>query len=136
MMYLASPYTHRIPSVQEWRFNAVTAAVAELVNFHVEVFSPIVYTHPISKMIPDVMNTLKFWMDIDEGFMDRCDQLGMLALPGWLESKGMLQEFKYMRLGQGKPWHVIDPEALGIYTMVGMPPETWRGEETDLWLRT
>lgn len=136
MIYLASPYSHPIPTVMEWRYNAVTAAVAEMLNHLLQVFSPITYTHPISKMVPGFMNDLDFWLDIDRGFMDVCDMMAILTLPGWRESKGIDSERDIMVGMQGKPLYFIDPYHLGIYSMIGMPPDMWCGKETDLWQRT
>ena len=131
LIYLASPYTHENKNITEWRVRAVTAATAELINKGYCVFSPIVYTHELAKVMPDSHDTHDNWIAIDKWFMDMCAILGVLTLPGWELSVGIGIEEEYMGK-QNKPLLYISPEELGIYSLVGSPPE-YRKERTTLW---
>jgi len=70
MIYLASPYTHADPAVQQKRFEDAARAAATILREGRLVFSPIVHGHPI----------------------ERCDKLVVLKLPGWSESRGIKAE--------------------------------------------
>lgn len=98
VIYLACPYSHEDPAVEQQRFEAVTQAAAELTSGGRTVFSPITMTHPITEAIrardgkePDH----KGWMDFDQPFMEMCSEIYVLMLDGLLDSTGVQQELNY-----------------------------------------
>ena len=122
MVYLASPYTHKDPSVEEWRYRAVLVATAILTARGVNVFSPIVYSHHLARVLPQQLYTHDFWLNFDKKFMDRCEVLSILSLPGWDKSDGVNTEFNYMVNKQRKPFRLCDPKDINLYSMLGMEP--------------
>ncbi len=65
------------------------------------VFSPISHTHPIAEA-GDLPKGWEFWESYDRTFLEWCDRLHVLKLPGWRESIGVAAEIQIA--GQlGKP---------------------------------
>lgn len=93
MIYLASPYTHPDLKVVEERFKAVCAVSSEIMRRNIELFSPIAHTHPIA-MAGGLPTDWDFWKRFDEWFIQRCDQLWVLMLDGWRNSKGVAAEIE------------------------------------------
>ena len=90
MIYLASPYTHSEPGVREARFEAACLATAELVRAGHVVFSPIVHGHPLVRF--DLPIEWEYWERIDGEHLRHCDEVVVLMLEGWRESRGVQAE--------------------------------------------
>jgi hypothetical protein len=90
MIYLASPYTHSDPRVRDARFNAACQATAVLVRAGQIVFSPIVHGHPLVRF--DLPIEWEYWEHFDREYLRRCDELAVLMLDGWRESRGVQAE--------------------------------------------
>ena len=92
-IYLACPYAHPDESVRESRFNAVSKKAAELMNRGHVVFSPISHSVPIGRYLESTGH--EFWMAQDLPLLAVCDEMWVLALPGWTDSKGIQVERDY-----------------------------------------
>jgi len=90
MIYLASPYTHADLSIREARFDAACLATAELVRAGHVVFSLIVHGHPLVRF--DLPIEWDYWERIDREHLRRCDEVVVLMLDGWRESRGVQAE--------------------------------------------
>lgn len=106
LIYLASPYSHPDPAVQEQRFNAVCWAAARLMRDGHLIFSPIAHTHPIAQA-GGLPGDWEFWRKYDHAMLDVSAELWVLRLDGWEQSQGVKAEIEYMR-GRGKPVRFID----------------------------
>ena len=95
MIYLASPYTHADPSVREARFQAVCRQAAEMMRRGVVVFSPIAHSHAIAAYGLPI--EWAFWERFDRVFLERCDEVWVLALDGWSVSRGVQAEIAMAR---------------------------------------
>jgi len=93
MIYLASPYSHPLSSVREDRFKRVSIVAARLLKEGKIVYSPIAHTHPIA-VYGELPNGWEFWEKIDRAFMQRCDSLVVVKMPGWEISRGVLAEIR------------------------------------------
>lgn len=109
MIYLASPYSHIKPSVVETRFETVCRAAGRLMMDGHIIFSPIAHTHPIAKL-GKLPSHWEFWRMYDEVMLDACDELWVLKMPGWDESRGVAGEIAYIKQSTEKPIKYIDPE--------------------------
>ena len=89
MVYLASPYAHDSAAVREARLEAVRHVCGTLVNQGVIVLSPMVYT---SELATRGFHPSQGWYAFDLQFLARADELLVLQLPGWEQSKGVLVE--------------------------------------------
>lgn len=91
MIYVASPYSHQNPIVEDHRFEIAQEYVTACFRQHIVAFSPIYYCHPIARKnkLPGDAN---FWKNFNNTIMRRCDALHVLQLIGWRESKGVQYE--------------------------------------------
>ena len=94
MIYLASPYSHPNPLMRIARFNAVARAAARLMAEGKEVFCPITHSHPIQAM-GDLPAGWEYWKRIDQWALEHCDEVYILALPGWDTSEGVRAEVAF-----------------------------------------
>jgi len=107
MKYLASPYTSKSFITRMQRYEAACKYAAMLMGQGVQVFSPIAHTHPIAEA-GKLPRDWKFWATFDEWFISRCDELIVLKLPGWEESKGVQAEIKLAKKYQ-VPVRYVEP---------------------------
>lgn len=106
MIYLASPFSHPDPMVRQARFEAACRAAAELTRQGKTVFAPVVHSYAIAKYgLPD---DWKFWQRHDRRFLEACDEVLVLTLPGWEESVGVQAEIAIAR-ELGKPVRLLSP---------------------------
>lgn len=89
LIYLASPYAHPSASVREARLEAVRYVCGEMVNRGKIVMSPLVY---LGELAYKGVHLPQGWYAFDLQLLARCDELVVLQLPGWEESKGVLAE--------------------------------------------
>jgi len=55
-IYLATPYSHNLPGLREWRFKKINEVAGKLMLDGHIVFSPISHSHPISLTIDNGMD--------------------------------------------------------------------------------
>ena len=92
-IYLACPYSHKDPEVQERRYDIATRKAADLMFAGHIVFSPITHSHPISHHLPEMGHD--FWMRQDFAFLDWADELWVCGIDGFRESEGVNAEIDY-----------------------------------------
>jgi len=117
LVYLASPYSHKDPCVRCRRFDLACHATAPLTVAGLPVFSPIAHSHPIA-LTGVIPWDWPGWYKYDEPFMEVCEAMIVLTIPGHLASKGVAGEIEFMKK-QGKR----------IYEM--QPLDGWRGDKYD-----
>ena len=119
--YLATPYTHPDPAVQEWRFERVTEAVALLLGEGYDcIYSPITHSHPIDKHLPHRQADHDFWVNkFDLPFLANSARLLVLLLPGWSHSTGVSMEIK--QAGERSiPVSFVEPVYDEMFRLVGV----------------
>jgi len=99
--YIASPYSHEDPRVEEERFRLVQDFCAELVKRDYHVFSPIAHWHPIAQR-HNLPHEFEFWQNLDHTMIRASKGLIVLTLEGWHMSKGVLNEIQFANM-IGKP---------------------------------
>ena len=92
-IYLASPYTHSDPAIMEYRFKVVCRVAARLMREGNYIFSPIAHTHPIA-VAGDLPKGWEYWSGYDKVMIRSCNELWILEIPGWQDSKGITAERK------------------------------------------
>lgn len=100
LVYLASPYSNDNKNIVTARYEAVLEATARLLNQGKIVFSPIVHSHFLGEH-HGLQGDWDFWKQFDETYIERCDELYVLMLDGWRESKGVAAEIE-LAFAQGK----------------------------------
>ena len=99
MIYLASPYSHPDPAIRDQRYLAACRATVRLLLAGQTVFSPIVHGHALVAF--GLPTDWEFWARHDEQYLRRCQELIVLAIPGWDESEGVQHEIDLaQRLGK------------------------------------
>lgn len=100
-IYLCAPYSHWNPIVRWLRVRAVNRKAAELMDMGFTVFSPISHSHPISRYTQAHCCDPDFWVRQDLVFMPVCDEVWVLRLRGWRNSRGIRVEIEEAeRLGK------------------------------------
>ena len=92
LIYLASPYSHESEAIKEKRFELVCEYAAGLMKQGLFVYSPIAHTHPISRY--GLPGDWDFWESYDTLMISKCDEIKVLQIPGWQESKGVQAEIQ------------------------------------------
>jgi hypothetical protein len=136
LIYLASPYTHDERWGEAGRYHEVAKATSVMLQRGWTVFSPIVHSHPLATQY-GCPQTWAFWGRHDRKYLEMCDELWVLALDGWKESRGVTEELK-IAADMDKRIRVIDPWLLEQLTdltqhefVTGQDYETFINE----WLR-
>ena len=93
LLYLAVPYSHSDPVVEEFRLTAV-GEVAGFLMCHGEiVFSPISHGIAISRQ-SKLPTTWAYWQNFCEAYLSVSHTLAILTLEGWKESEGVNGEME------------------------------------------
>ncbi len=86
-IYLAVPYTGR----EEEGFKEANKKAGELMSQGHMVFSPISHTHPIA-IACNLPKEYEYWEHYDRTFIKWCDELHVICLKNWVNSKGVIAE--------------------------------------------
>lgn len=99
LIYLASPYSSEYQGKIEDRVRKVQTATAKLIEQGNLIFSPIVHSHPICDLVHfSPLNTaeeMSGWTQYDHDFIDHCDEVWVLMIAGWDQSRGVSDEIAY-----------------------------------------
>lgn len=96
MIYLAAPYSHPNEAVREERYLDTCRFLVSHAREGCFLYSPIVHWHHIAvhwKLPTD----WPFWERQCLPMLEKADELWVLCLPGWLNSKGVTAETTYWR---------------------------------------
>ncbi len=105
--YLACPYTHTDPLVQESRFHAANRAAAHIINNGHFVYSPISHCHPLA-MDSKLPGDWRFWEKYCRVSIGWCNRIMVLRVPGWEVSTGVQAEIK-IGIERGLVIEYMDP---------------------------
>lgn len=108
VVYLACPYVHENPAIMDYRVKQATEKAAELMLQGYNVFSPLTHSDPIADELDDETRfNHDFWLSRDIQLIQRCvDEIHVLCLEGWEESKGVGMELdEARRLGLNVVYH-------------------------------
>ena len=110
LIYLASPYAHPSNRVQEARLEAVRYVCGQMVNEGKIVMSPLVY---LGELAFKGVHPPQGWYAYDLQLLARSDELIVLQLPGWEDSKGVMVEIAGAQT-KGIPIHRLPLEEADI----------------------
>lgn len=100
MIYVASPYTFKSPSIErvywkmKFRHAAVERYVAHLIKQGEFPYSPIVYAHEISHRYA-LPTDAEWWKSFNEHMLRKADVLHVYNMEGWEQSKGIAMEMQF-----------------------------------------
>lgn len=107
MIYIASPYSHPQPSVEQERYEKVKAYTTKLISeYKLLAFSPIVYGHQFRT---DIEGSFEQWADFDKYMIRHSSCMHVFKLPGWEESVGVTAEIE-LAVECGIPIHYVEPK--------------------------
>ena len=89
LMYLASPYAHPSAAVREARLEAARYVCGKMVDDGKIVMSPLVY---LGELAYKGVHPPQGWYAFDLQLLARCDEMLVLQLPGWEDSRGVMVE--------------------------------------------
>lgn len=89
-VYLASPYSHRLPEVMVSRWRVVCRIAANLMQKGIFVYSPIAHNHPCVEF--GCPRTWEFWEQYDRAFLNVCSRMLIANIEGWETSTGVNAE--------------------------------------------
>ena len=100
MIYLAAPYSDPDPAVREFRFLWASRYTAACLRAGVLVYSPLSHGHAVAvtsvpasrKGEPAVPTDIHFWKRHAKWFIQRCEKVVVLMLPGWEKNDGVEME--------------------------------------------
>ncbi len=97
--YLAVPFEHENPVIEQLRYECTTHAVGKLMGRKkgYPIFSPITHSYPIRSR-----GYLKHWehkdfLKFDLTMLSSASKLYVLMLEGWTRSKGVTQELEFVK---------------------------------------
>lgn len=96
-IYVASPYSDPDPDVRADRYFRVLKHTAELIAEGRPAYSPIVHFHDMA-IRHDLPYDFHFWKRVNASMIQGCEELHVLRLPGWEESKGVAFEIEFAAL--------------------------------------
>ena len=106
MLYIATPYSHSDPVVMQQRYKKSCIATAKLMAAGIVVFNPLANTVPVVELGGLDLSHEQF-MQLDIPILQRSDEILVVALDGWTESKGVKQEM-FEAFSLRKPITLID----------------------------
>ena len=89
--YLATPYTHDDPLIEDYRAMVSDKIAADLTADGRVIFAPISAWHHISRK-HKLPGLFEYWLKLDEEFLKICKTMIIITLPGWRESRGVNAE--------------------------------------------
>lgn len=101
-----------------YRFDAVCRTAAALIRQGVVVVSPIAHSHPIFVCDPETGSSFEAWQQLDEALIIASEEMWVLALPGWDESRGVRSEIQFC-IRNGIPVHLVDRQGENIDAEAG-----------------
>lgn len=97
MIYVASPYSSPQPEVREHRYRMVMNYIYHnTMSGLPRLFSPIQYTHEMAKHY-NMPDDFAFWQTFCLSWLERADELHILKMEGWQESRGLQAEWSFAK---------------------------------------
>lgn len=110
-VYVAAPFKDPSKHIVRQRIHYATAYSAELMVKGFNVYSPLSVGAQLMEYLPQSVEwDHDFWMPRDFQWLDMCNELHVLQLPGWDRSTGVEQEIHHASLENKKTVYVTIDE--------------------------
>jgi len=123
LVYVSSPYSivgkidgtiEEDKAVLERRVKQVNKFIAACMRVYFDkylFFGPVSHSHPVGQFMPSDFNTFWFWVESQDHYWvaERADEVWVLMLDGWKESKGVQYEIALAK-ERGIPIKYFDPK--------------------------
>lgn len=98
MVYLASPYSHTHAKVRLYRYNLITKITGELQDRYPYAFiGPITQSHNTAQYMINNNTEFTAWIIRDFTYISHCNELWVIMIDGWQESKGIQEELLFAK---------------------------------------
>lgn len=94
LYYLASPFSSKLPEVEDERFKTITKVAAELLKVGIKGIYPITSSVEIGKYM-EAKTTFEHWAELDFMYIEHCDHVIVADMLGWQESIGVQAEIEF-----------------------------------------
>lgn len=111
IVYLSAPYSSDLKAEQEGRYNDLLELQGILLEAGVNCVNPLANTVPAAKYMKNMNLGYDDYLKNDLVILDRCDELLVLALPGWTRSEGVKKEIAFA-LARQLPVTVIEKDEM------------------------
>ena len=119
LFYVGSPYTlHEGGLAMAYR--DACKVTAKLISERIHVISPIAHSHGIALHGGLDPTDHGIWMPADEPLMKVCFGLIIAMLPGWENSRGVVEEMRYFHHAK-KPIFMLDPATMTAWRVMNIP---------------
>jgi hypothetical protein len=108
MIYLATPFSHPVESVRHERARIAAFVAGLLIKGGSKVYSPIAHSYMITQEHDDIGLDFESWAAIDREMIVHCSELWVVLIPGWDQSHGVREEFRFAQT-LGKKLRAITP---------------------------
>lgn len=96
MIYVASPYSHPSEIVRLGRYEFVTKLIGQLQDHYPYAFiGPITQSHHTAKYMLKDNTEFVAWARRDLTYISRCNEVWVVMMDGWKESKGVIEEILF-----------------------------------------
>lgn len=107
LIYLASPYSHEEAHIRLERYIRACIVAGRLITEGHDIFCPVAHSHQMSYSA-HVRYDDPCWYRLDNAILAKCDELWILMLDGWKESKGIAAELA-IAVERDMPVKYIEP---------------------------
>lgn len=114
LLYLAGPYTHKVPEVQELRYKLHCQVALCLMKAKHNVYSPIAHGHSLEINTPGIRLPYEMWLAHGISFLKEAKEMLIIDIPGTCESKGVSLEIAYAEMNN-IPFSYIDENGILNY---------------------
>jgi len=115
--YLACPYSHPDPEMRELRYRLVNRIALKFHQRGKFIYSPL--SHNVTLMQLNEEEAQTDWENFNKSMLERCDELIVLKVPGWEESKGVTEAIALAK-DLGMPIEMINPKGYFELSLVGV----------------
>lgn len=93
MIYLAAPYSDPDPVIVQARMEIIYHAIGEFMKEGKHVITPL-FMHEVATR-HKLDGTYEYWEDYCLDVLKRCDEMIVLCLRGWTDSRGIKGEIEF-----------------------------------------
>ena len=95
LVYISCPFGHSNDYIVQNRVNISNSYYAHLLKNNINAISPLTVGNVLRTYIPEHQWDSKFWMPIDLHLLEKCDEMHVMCLAGWRNSKGVKEEIEF-----------------------------------------
>lgn len=96
-IFISLPYSDNDPAIRAMRARHCTNYALEMIKQGHQVISPVLMSHPLyeQSLIDNYDILYDYWLDMTELYLRLADEIHVIKLEGWMNSKGVKFELDY-----------------------------------------